>query len=84
MPFPPHPQKRVDTDLFVLGGTEITATAAELNKLDGVGAVVASGTAGGTVTIITAAEAGTAAEIAAEFALIWARLAAFGMIAGTA
>lgn len=29
---------------LTLGGTQVTATAAELNKLDGAGAVVASGT----------------------------------------
>lgn len=34
----------------LIDGTEITATAAELNKLDGAGAVVASGTAAAAMT----------------------------------
>lgn len=69
-------------EINILDG--VTATAAEINKLAGAGAVVASGTQGGTVTIITATQAGTAANIAAEFASIWSYLAAFKVIAGTA
>ena len=33
-----------DGDVLYIGGVQVTATAAELNKLDGAGAVVASGT----------------------------------------
>jgi len=35
---------RVPTSGLVIGGTTVTSTAAELNKLDGAGAAVASGT----------------------------------------
>jgi len=35
----------LDIKKVAINGTEVTATADELNKLDGVGAVVASGTA---------------------------------------
>jgi hypothetical protein len=68
----PDSNKRVDT--LVIGtlklgagaGTAVSATAAELNKLAGSGAVVASGTAGAHVADLPAfTDPPTAAEMAA-------------------
>jgi hypothetical protein len=44
-------------DFVYVGGTEVTATAAEINKLDGAGAVVASGTQEANITDASTAHA---------------------------
>ena len=49
MPMPPTFRNRLDADEIYIGGSVIAATATELSKLSGAGAVVASGTQGGTV-----------------------------------
>jgi len=63
-----------------LAGTLITATAAEINKLDGAGAVVASGTAVTHIADIATDANGTA--IAAAVNAIIDALEAFGIDPG--
>jgi hypothetical protein len=79
--------------LFI-GGTEVTATAAELNKLDGVGAAVASGTQAANITDASVAHAlnATFSDVEVETALnnlgtkinsVIAALEAFGITASS-
>lgn len=65
---------------LTLGGTQVTATAAELNKLAGAGAVVASGT---QAALITDPAGGTTTDAEARTAIndIIDALQAFGIVA---
>tara|TARA_B100002003_G_scaffold184400_2_gene172747 strand:+ start:2916 stop:3224 length:309 start_codon:yes stop_codon:yes gene_type:complete len=69
-----------DGDVLYIGGVQVTATAAELNKLDGAGAVVASGTQAAVIAdpsggATTDAEARTAINAVID------ALQAFGIVA---
>lgn len=70
----------LDVTSLKIGGTAVTATAAELNKLDNAGAVVASGT---QAALIADATGGTTtdAEARAAIASIIDALQAFGIVA---
>lgn len=65
---------------IVLGGVDLTASAAELNKLDGAGAVVASGT---QAVLIADPTGGTTTDAEARTAInaIIDALQAFGIVA---
>jgi len=70
----------IQTDTLKLGGTELTATAAELNKVDGAGAAIASGTAVTHIEDIATDANGTAISVAVNF--IIDALEAFGIDPG--
>jgi len=70
----------IEVDTLMLGATELTATAAELNLLDGVGAVVASGTAVSHIADIGTSATGT--QIATAVNAIIDALEAFGIDPG--
>jgi len=69
----------LDIKKIAINGTEVTATAAELNKLDGAGAVVASGTAHALIADVANDASGTL--LAAAINGIIDTLQAFGMVA---
>lgn len=64
-----------------IGGTTITASAAELNKLDGSGAVVASGTTAALIADPTGTSGDVDSEARAAIADIIDALQAFGIVA---
>jgi len=70
----------IQTDTIKLGGTEVTSTAAELNKVDGAGAAIASGTAVTHIVDIATDASGTL--IAAAVNAIIDALEAFGIDPG--
>lgn len=65
----------------MLDGAEMTASAADLNKLDGAGATVASGTQAANIAAPTGGST-VDAESRAAIASIIAALEAFGISAG--
>ena len=67
--------------ILTLGGTTITASGAEINKLDGAGAVVASGTQ--VAHQADLADAATGAQIAAAVNGLRDDLIAFGIMAAS-
>mgnify|MGYP001175605641 CR=1 FL=1 len=70
----------VDAGTLKINGTAVTATAAELNKIDGVGAVVASGTQAAVIADPSGG-ATTDAEARAAINDIIDALQAFGIVA---
>lgn len=71
--------KTLDIKALALDGVGITASAGEINKLDGAGAVVASGTKSALITDLT--DTATGAEIATAVNAIIDALIAFKVIA---
>lgn len=69
----------IEVNTIKLGGTAITSTAAEINLLDGAGAVVASGTQASHIDDIANDASGT--QIATAVNAILAALEAFGITA---
>lgn len=67
--------------ILTLGGTVITASGAEINKLDGAGAKVASGTQ--VAKQANLADAATGAQIAAAVNGLRDALIAFGIMAAS-
>ena len=73
-------QLNLDTNGLKINGTAVTATAAELNKLDGAGAVVASGS---EQSLISDPSGGSTVDDEARAAIdaIIDALQAFGIVA---
>jgi len=74
--------KGIDAERLYINGTEITSTAAELNKLSDAGEVVASGT---QAALISDPDGGTTADTEARAAIssIIDALQAFGIVASS-
>ena len=66
---------------LMIDGDAVTASAAELNKLDGAGAAVASGTQAAAITNVPTAGSATAAANATAINSLLAAARAFGIIA---
>lgn len=69
----------LDITGLAIGGTAVTATAAEINKLDGVGAAIASGTQAAVIADIT--DSATGAQIATAVNALIDAVQAFGIVA---
>lgn len=68
---------------LMIDGVAVTASADELNKLDGAGAVVASGTQATAIANVATAGSATAAANATAINAILAVLREFDVIAAT-
>lgn len=71
------------THVLEFGASDVTASAAELNKLDGAGAVVASGTQAAHIDDPTGAATDQDDEARTAIASILAALEAFGIVAAS-
>lgn len=68
---------------LMIDGVAVTASAAEVNKLDGAGAVVASGTQADNIADVPTAGSATAAANATAINAIIAAIEAFGISASS-